>query len=114
MAGAELPADVADMAISHFAVQEPHGARTFNILERWDCPTCGSAEWIEVVVEDGIVQAFATVPLDLGTFRRATYVSEAIIHVYEDRTGESLYVGTEIRRGWQERLIAALENGKQR
>lgn len=114
VAGGEFPADAADMAMSHFIIQEPHGARTFNILESWECPTCRSAEWIEAVVEDGVLRSLATVPFDLETLRRVNYVSEAIIHFYGEKTGESLYVGTELRRGWQDRLSTALEKETQR
>lgn len=112
-AGGDFPADAADMAMSHFTIQEPPGPRTFNILEGWDCPTCRNAEWIEAVVEDGVLRSLATVAFDLGTFRRVNYVSEAIIHFYEEKTGESLYDGAELRRGWLDRLNAALENEKQ-
>ncbi len=113
VAGGEFPADAVDTAMSHFIIREPRTARTFSILESWDCPTCRSAEWIEAVVEDGVLRSLTVVPFDLATFRRANYVSEAIVNLYKERTGEPLYVGTEVRRGWQDRLIAAFENVKE-
>lgn len=113
IAGSELPADAADMALSHFVVHEPQEPRSFFILETWDCPTCGSAEWIEASIENGIVRSLMVVPFDLRTFERANYVSEGIIHFYEEKTGEPFHVGNSARQGWSERLAEVLRNERQ-
>jgi hypothetical protein len=106
--GSVFPADTSDMARTHFVVQAPADEKRFRILEAWNCPTCGSPEWVEAVVENGILRSLATVRLDADTFQRVNYVSEAIVEFYENRTGERMYEGDEYRANWREALAAAL------
>lgn len=106
--GSAFPADARDMAVSHFVVHAPADEKRFSVVEAWNCPTCGSPEWVEAVIEEGGLRSLATVRLDAETFRRVNYVSEAIVEFYENRTGETMYEGDAYRANWQETLAKAL------
>jgi hypothetical protein len=69
------PEAVADRG--YLTVQAPPGGGPYRILQRWDCPACGSVHnWAEVVVSDGVIASIAAVVLDRPTLERCHFLDE--------------------------------------
>jgi hypothetical protein len=103
-AGDSLDVTVIDMKYSHYTLRAPQPGEPLRILESWSCPACGRPGWIEIVVDDGRVQSIDVVPFDTATLDRVHFVADQLAEFYEEKAGEPLYVGNEVRRDWMERL----------
>ncbi len=91
------------MQHSHYTVRIPRPDEPLRILEPVELPELRS-DWVEVVVEDGRVHSMEAVPFDIATLDRVHFVAGGLAEFYEEKTGEPLYVGDDIRLDWAERL----------
>ena len=103
-----------DPAISTGAMQatllttaEPIGDK-IRLLQSWHCATCGSRNWAEIVFDHGRIESIDNTPLTKPVVARSNFIHDDLGFVFEDLTGESLYVDNRVRPDFVELLRAHL------
>jgi hypothetical protein len=80
-----------------------------RLLELWDCPACGRANWAEVEIDQERVQAIRGVPWNQPALDHAQYLTE-YMHLYFDmHTWKSFFVEETPRPNFMALLQQALE-----
>src|SRR5262245_38415627 len=90
--GTQLNVSIVDMRMSHDIVSIPHDNEPWRILEKWSCPNCRTRQWVEVILDRGLIRSIGVVPFDAATLDRIHFISELVEEFYKDTTGESIYV----------------------
>ena len=99
---------IGDVEDSYLRLSDPEGGSPVRILETWDCPSCGSANWALIVFNDWVLTSIKNVSMTVDTLRLAHFISIRIEEWYLDREGEVLFQGERPDSDLLPRLEASL------
>lgn len=107
--GAQIPQSREEIAEAFYRLGPLPAYGPLVLLQEWYCNTCNAERFAHVVFdEDGRVVRIEAVPLTRSALDTAHLGSARFPEIYEGITGESLYVASDTRPDFVERLRAKL------
>lgn len=73
----------------YLKVKTPEPDEPIRLLNPWRCPTCGSYNWAQIEVRDGIIPSIVPVPLNLATLEHSHLISNEANFVAASLTNSS-------------------------
>jgi hypothetical protein len=89
-----LPLALNDFEDAYFTIQSPGDETSIRVIEQFECPACGKAQWamieLEQVAEDSYrLQTVTTVPLTRDVVARAHFISRQMDIWIEANPGDA-------------------------
>ena len=73
----------------YLKIKSPEPDEPIRLLNPWRCPTCGTYNWAQIEVRDGIISSIVPMPLTLATLEHSHLISNEADFVAASLTNSS-------------------------
>jgi hypothetical protein len=90
----------------YLKIKSPEPDEPIRLLNPWRCPTCGTYNWAQIEVRDGIISSIVPMPLTLATLEHSHLISNEADFVAASLTNSSAseMIGKDTMQILRERL----------